>query len=128
VRLSRENISSPLISRPCTVIAFNEPSVEKFATEIQPGGQLFVNSSMVKTIPSRDDIEVVQIPALDAATELGNPKVANMIMLGAYLQKTAILNPESVLASLADHGSREELIKFNRRAMELGRELASGKK
>jgi 2-oxoisovalerate ferredoxin oxidoreductase beta subunit len=128
VRLSRESISSPLISRPFAVIAFNEPSVEKFALEIQPGGQLFVNSSMVKTVPERDDVEVVRIPALEAATELGNPKVANMIMLGAYLQKTGILNPESVLASLADHGSREELIRFNRRAMELGRNLAAGKK
>ena len=128
VRLSRESISSPLISRPSAVVAFNEPSVEKFAPEIQSGGQLFVNSSMAKSIPSRDDIEVILIPALEAANEMGNPKVANMIMLGAYLQKTGILNPESVLASLADHGSREELIKFNRRAMELGRDLAAGKK
>jgi 2-oxoisovalerate ferredoxin oxidoreductase beta subunit len=127
VRLSRESIPSPLISRPATLIAFNEPSVEKFASEIIPGGQLFVNSSMVKTIPDRDDIEVIRIPALEAANDLGNPKVANVIMLGAYLQKTGVLNPESVLASFADHGVREELIQFNRRALELGRELAAGK-
>jgi 2-oxoisovalerate ferredoxin oxidoreductase beta subunit len=127
VRLSRESIPSPLISRPSTVIAFNEPSVEKFAPEILPGGQLFVNSSMVRTIPARADIEAIPIPALEAANELGNAKVANMVMLGAYLRKTGILNPESVLSSLADHGMREDLVMFNKRALEIGRELAAPK-
>jgi 2-oxoisovalerate ferredoxin oxidoreductase beta subunit len=124
VRISRESIPSPLISRPSAVIAFNEPSVAKFAPGILPGGQLFVNSSMVKTVAACANVETILIPALEAANELGNPKVANMVMLGAYLEKTGILNPESIISSLADHGMREDLVKFNQRALELGRDLA----
>ncbi len=125
VRLSAKSIASPLINRPSTVIAFNEPSVEKFAPEIEPGGLLMVNSSMIKNVPERNDIKVVWVPATDAANDLGNAKVANMVMLGAYLQETGVLDPEAVLAALQDHGMKPELLKFNRRAIEVGRSLVA---
>jgi 2-oxoglutarate ferredoxin oxidoreductase subunit gamma len=106
-------------------MAFNEPSVERFAPELLPGGQLFVNSTLIKTLPDRADIEVVQVPATEAAGELGRQQVANMVMLGAFLAKTGVLNPESVLLSLADHGMKEDLININRRALEAGQKLIS---
>jgi 2-oxoisovalerate ferredoxin oxidoreductase beta subunit len=123
VRLSRHGIASPLINRPSTVIAFNEPSVEKFAGELLPGGLLMVNSSMVTEKPVRTDIRVIEVPATDAAKELGNPKVANMVMLGAYLQVTGAVNDDSVLSALAEHGLRADLIELNRKALAAGRAL-----
>ncbi len=125
VRLSLDAIASPLINRPSSVIAFNEPSVERFAPEILPGGLLMLNSSMVKKGPDRKDIKVVWVPATEAANDLGNAKVANMVMLGAYLQETRALEPESILASLTEHGMRPDLLKFNRLALQVGRGLVA---
>jgi 2-oxoisovalerate ferredoxin oxidoreductase beta subunit len=123
VRLSRHSIASPLINRPSTVIAFNEPSVEKFLDELLPGGLLMLNSSMVTAKPARTDIRVIAVPVTDAAKEVGNPKVANMVMLGAYLQVTSAVDDESVIASLAQHGLRAELVELNRKALKAGRAL-----
>ncbi len=123
VKLSRNTIASPLINRPSTVIAFNEPSVEKFVGELLPGGLMMLNSSMVNTKPSRTDIRIVEVPVTDAAKEVGNQKVANMVMLGAYLQVTGAVNDESVLSALADHGLRADLIELNRKALLAGRAL-----
>jgi len=123
VKLSRHSIASPLINRPSTVIAFNEPSVEKFGAELLPGGMLMVNSSMVATRPARTDIRIVEVPATDAAEEVGNPKVANMVMLGAYIQLTRAVDDESILSSLSAHGMRPDLLEVNRKALQAGRAL-----
>jgi 2-oxoisovalerate ferredoxin oxidoreductase beta subunit len=123
VKLSSQSIASPLISRPSTVIVFNEPSLERFGGELLPGGLLMLNSSMVTSKPSRNDVRIVEVPATDAAKEVGNPKVANMIMLGAYLQVTKAVTEESILASLGAHGMRPELMEINRKALQTGREL-----
>lgn len=125
VRMSLNQIASPLINRPSSVIAFNEPSIERFAPELLPGGLLMMNSSMVKKGPERTDIKVVWVPATEAANDLGNAKVANMVMLGAYLQETRALDPESVLTSLSEHGMRSDLLKFNRLALQVGRGLVA---
>jgi len=125
VRISRQKIASPLINRPSTVIAFNEPSVQKFGAELLPGGLLMLNSSMIKTTPDRSDIRIIRVPATEAANHMGNAKVANMVMLGAYLDLTRALNPESIVSSLAEHGLRSDLVELNRRALQAGRQLVS---
>jgi 2-oxoisovalerate ferredoxin oxidoreductase beta subunit len=125
VRLSPEAIASPLINRPSAVVAFNEPSVDRFASELLPGGLLMLNSSMITKGPGRTDIKVVWVPATQAANDAGNPKVANMVMLGAFLQETRALDPESILSSLVEHGLRPELLKVNRLALQIGRGLVA---
>ncbi len=125
VRLSKESIPSPLINRPSSVMAFNEPSAEKFAPEILPGGLLMLNSSLIKKGTDRTDIKVLWVPATEAANDIGNPKVANMIMVGAFLGATQALDPESILASLTHHGLRPEILKINREAIQVGRRLAA---
>jgi 2-oxoisovalerate ferredoxin oxidoreductase beta subunit len=126
VRLSREPIASPLIHRPHSLMAFNQPSVEKFLPDLLPGGLLLVNSSMVKEVPERPDIQAVRVPAYEAANELGNIQSANMIMLGAYLEVTRAVEQESVLAAFEAKGLRPNLLKANREAIEAGRRLVSG--
>jgi 2-oxoisovalerate ferredoxin oxidoreductase beta subunit len=123
VRLSRDSIASPLINRPSSLMAFNQPSVDKFAGEILPGGLLLVNSSMVTDIPERSDIRIVKVPAYEAAKDLGNVKAANMIMLGAYIEVTRAVAQASILAAFADHGMKPNLLKSNREAMEAGRRI-----
>jgi 2-oxoisovalerate ferredoxin oxidoreductase beta subunit len=126
VRISRSSIASPLIHRPSSLMAFNQPSIEKFAAELLPGGLLLANSSMVTDIPERSDIQVVQIPAYEAAKDLGNMKSANMIMLGAFIEITRAVTQDSILAAFAGHGMRPKLLQSNKDAIEAGRRLVSG--
>mgnify|MGYP001035679707 FL=1 len=124
LRLSRQPIASPWISRPTSLIAFNQPSIGKFAHAIQPGGLLLANASMVKEVPDRKDIRIVRIPSYEIASELGSAKSANMVMLGAYLELTGAVDQESILAAFAEKGTRPGMLQSNRRAIEAGRRAA----
>lgn len=126
IRISRDPIASPLINRPSSLMAFNQPSIEKFAHEILPGGLLLANSSMVKDIPSRSDIRVVRVPAYEAAIDLGNVKAANMIMLGAYLEVTGAVDQASIMSYFVENGMRPAVLASNREAIEAGRRLVRG--
>ncbi len=125
LRLSKSSIASPWISRPRSLMAFNQPSIEKFAHEILPGGLLLVNSSMVQDVGNRTDIQVVRVPATEAATEMGNGRAGNMIMLGAYLEVTRAIDQESILSAFVEHGIKPAMLKSNREAIEKGRRIVS---
>ena len=126
VRISRNPIASPWISHAGSLMAFNQPSIEKFAHEVQPGGLILVNSSMVDNASDRSDVQIVRVPAYEAAMNLGNVKAANMILLGAFVEVTRAVDEESILAAFVEHGIKPEMLKSNREAIETGRRLVSG--
>ena len=107
-------------------MAFNQPSIEKFAHEVKPGGLILVNSSMVDNVSDRTDVQIVKVPAYEAAMNLGNVKAANMIMLGAYIEVTQAIDEESVLSAFVENGIKPKMLKSNREAIETGRSLVSG--
>ena len=98
VIVSDKTISNPVISVSDCVVAMNLPSLIKFEPTLKPGGMLFINTSMVHQAPKRSDITIYEIPVSDIAKELGNPRVANIIMLGAFIRKTGVVSEESVKA------------------------------
>lgn len=122
VIVSEAPVGAPTISQATDIIVMNEPSMEKFESRVAPGGNLFVNSSLVTTKATRKDIHVYEIPVTDLATEMGNPKVANMIMLGAFLKVTPVVKKESVYeAFLKVYGKKKkDLLPLNKEAMEKG--------
>jgi 2-oxoisovalerate ferredoxin oxidoreductase beta subunit len=128
LRLSRHSIASPWISRPSCLMAFNQPSIEKFASLLMPGGLLFVNASMVQDLPDRSDIRIIRVPAYEAAAETGNAKAANMIMLGAFIEVTRAVEQESILSAFAERGIKPNMLQSNREAIEKGRQLVAGTK
>lgn len=87
VIVSDDEIGSPIVTEATAVIAMNLPSLDKFEHSVMPGGTLIINSSLIERKCSRTDIDVFYIPANEIADELGNNRVANMVMLGAYLKK-----------------------------------------
>ena len=119
VMLSDEEIDSPLITRPTSLIVMNRPSLEKFEDKVVPGGSLFVNSSMIDVKVKREDVNAYYVPCNDLAAELGNNKVANMIMLGAYLGKSKCVDVETVLDALLEKlgQKKAKLIPLNREAL-----------
>lgn len=127
VTISDEEVSSPIITEPNTLIVLNRPSLEKFEKDVQPNGWLLLNSSLIDLEPSRQDLHVLKIPALEIANEkLNNSRVANMIILGAFVQITGAVALESVIGALKKvlPDYRHNLIPLNRQALELGMELA----
>ena len=119
VMLSEEEIDSPLVTRPTSLIVMNRPSLEKFEDAVVPGGSIFVNSSMIDIKVQRTDVNAYYVPCTEIATELGNPKVSNMIMLGAYIGKSHCVDIETVLEALLEKlGERKaKLIPLNREAL-----------
>jgi 2-oxoglutarate ferredoxin oxidoreductase subunit gamma len=130
VIISPKEIGSPVVESPDTVMAFNKPSMDKFTPTVKKGGLLMYNSSLIDTPPSRDDIEIVAIPATEIADRIGNTKLANMVMAGAYLERTGIIEQKSILAALKlkMSGDKAKLLDLNEKAILEGARYASEKK
>ena len=124
VVVSDEEVGSPVVTQADIVVVMNRPSFEKYEKNVAKGGKLFVNSSLIDLKSTRDDIEVYYVPVNKLADDLGNGRVANMVMLGAVLEKTHVVSPVTAIDCLrASFGERKaNLIPINERALEAGAE------
>lgn len=123
VTVSDKPVGSPLITDDATcAIIMNLPSLEKFEKDVVPGGKILINSSLIDRKIERTDVEVYYIPANEIAAELGNPKVANMIMLGSYLEVSETVEVDSVLEAFKKvfGPSKEKFVPLNKAALEKG--------
>lgn len=116
------SIVSPVVTEPTELIAMNLPSLIKFEHAVIPGGAIFVNSSIIKDKVQRKDLKAFYVPCNDIADELGNSKVANMVMLGAYIAAMQNLRPETIQEMLAHMftGPKEKLVGLNIEALQRG--------
>jgi 2-oxoglutarate ferredoxin oxidoreductase subunit gamma len=128
VVVSDEEIGSPIVRRPSAAIVMNIPSMEAYEPAVKPGGVLVVNSSLIDLTSQREDITVIYVPATEMATEMGNVRVANMILLGAWAVATGVLAPEQLGQALADHlpEGRQKLVPINQEALRRGVDVARG--
>jgi len=124
VIISDRMVGSPIVHRDAsTVVVMNLPSLTKFETDLKAGGVLFVNTSLIKKAPERTDIEIVNVPATNIANELGNTRVANVVMLGAYVQKMGTVSMDTVKKIIEEvFGNKKELVALNIKALEKGAE------
>lgn len=127
VVVSDEPVGSPLVTRPSTAIVLNNPSFDKFEPLIRPGGILILNSSLVVRASARKDIKIIEISATDMANDLGNSRVTNMILLGAFLEHTKIVLADSVIESLKKvlSADKHHLIEINKQALQKGASLVA---
>jgi 2-oxoglutarate ferredoxin oxidoreductase subunit gamma len=124
VGISDDEIASPVASSPEFVIAMNQPSVMRFQNQIQSGGLFFVNSSLVESEISRRDISVIKVPANSIAENLGSPKSANMVMLGAFAKKSGLVSLSSAIEALKFIlGTKQKLLAVNEKALKAGYDL-----
>lgn len=96
VTISEREISSPVVASPQVVVAMNNPSLDKFEARVRPGGMLLVNESLVQRQPRRKDIKTYIIPAQELANKVNFARGSNMVMLGALIQATDIINGENI--------------------------------
>lgn len=123
VTISEKTVNSPVISTPDSVIIMNKPSLNKFMPKLKENGHCFVNTSLITDVKYKDNINVYEVAINDIALELGNLKVANMVMLGAYLAITKVFTEDEIIDIMKKKftGSKAGLIDINRKALEAGR-------
>ena len=103
VVVAERKIASPLVIKPDSLIVMNKASLNKFASRVKKGGLLVMNSSLIDTEPQLDkSVDVLAVPADEIAIELGTRKAANMVALGAYLQRKGLFSTDVSAACLAE--------------------------
>ena len=130
VVISDEPIYSPIVEEADTLIVMNQPSYDKFQPRLREGGLILLNSSMAETDDALADTPpdtCLRIPATEVADEIGNVRVANAVMLGAYAASRGLLPAEAVLAGLESEmvGRKAHLLDVNRAAFRKGQEFAA---
>ena len=125
VIVSEDRISSPILSQYDVAIVLNQPSLDKFESKVKPGGILIYDGFGIINPPTRKDINVYRIDAMDKAAELKNSKVFNMIVLGGLLKVCPIVSTDGLNKALyktlpeRHHG----LIPLNMEAVEAGGQI-----
>ena len=122
VIVSDERISSPILSKYDIAVVLNQPSLEKFEPKIKPGGILIYDGFGIINPPTRKDITVYQIAAMDKAAEMKNSKVFNMIILGGLLKIAPVVSSKGVEKALRKTlpERHHSLIPLNMQAIEEG--------
>ena len=123
--ISDNKISSPIIANFDSAIVLNQPSMDKFAPRVKPGGLLLYESGNIFKPSTRTDIEIIGIPASTEALLMKNAKIMNMIILGAYLELKPVVKNESILEALKKvlPEKYHHLLPINLQALEKGEAL-----
>lgn len=125
VILSDERISSPILNTYDTAVVLNQQSLDKFESKVKPGGVLIYDNYGIHNPPTRNDINIYKIEAMEATFDLKNAKAYNMVVLGALLKVKPIVTLESVLKALKKTlpERHHHLIPMNEQALKVGRDL-----
>ncbi len=125
VILSDERISSPILNTYDTAVVLNQQSLDKFESKVKPGGVLIYDNYGIHNPPTRNDINIYKIEAMEATFDLKNAKAYNMVVLGALLKVKPIVTLESVLKALKKTlpERHHHLIPMNEQALKVGMDL-----
>ena len=121
--LSDEPIGSPLVTNPNVLIAMNRPSLDKFVNEVEPGGTILLDSSLIDERVERDDVTVFYVPASKLAEENGLKGLANIILVGKLRKELAFCTEETLDKALQKciPARKADMLGFNIKALEIGK-------
>jgi 2-oxoglutarate ferredoxin oxidoreductase subunit gamma len=127
VVVADRTVGSPVVQHPRAAVLLNLPSLDKFEPLVKPGGVLVFNSSLINRAPRRSDVRVVSVPANDIAVELGSPRSANMVALGAYVGAVEVVSLELVEEVVRESfAGKPAVVEANLAALRRGFELGRG--
>lgn len=124
VMISDSPIGSPIVAEPDVLVALNKPSFEKYEKVTRPGGFIFVDSSLVDTKSTRDDINVFYVPATELAGKAGNASLSNIVLIGKAIKETGLFTEEEIVACLERiiPAKKAELKELNKKVLHAGTE------
>ena len=125
VIVSDASISSPIVTSFHTVIALNQPSVNKFEKAVKTGGTLIYDSTNIISPPTRPDIDIIALPASEEAVKMSNTRITNMIVLGSFIAVTRVVGIASLMSALKEvlPERHHHLLPLNEQALRRGMEL-----
>ena len=124
VVLSEDPVGSPIITEPDVLIAMNLPSLQKYVNAVVPGGQIYVDSTLIAEKVERTDVDVFYIPATQMAKEAGIATLANMIIVGQLLENNPELSFEGAEETVKKlvPAKKAALVDLNLKALQMGKE------
>lgn len=124
VILSDTAVGSPIVTSPDVLIAMNLPSLQKYVDTVVPGGQIYVDSTLIAEKVQRTDVEVFYLPATAMAKEAGVATLANMVIMGHLLQNNSELSFDGAQVTVEKlvPAKKQALVGLNMRALEMGRD------
>ncbi len=127
VIVAEGRISSPIVTSFDSAVLLNQPSMDKFEPLVKPGGFILYEKSTIINPPARKDVDVFCVSAVEEAQKLNKKQVANMVLLGAFLQKRPLIQPENLMKALkkALPERHHHTLPVNEKALEIGKQLAS---
>lgn len=123
VIISDEDIGAPVVNEPDVLVVMNRPSYDRFEKSVKPGGLVIADGDLIDRPADRRDIETLKIPAQTLAKEIGSSTIANMILLGALIEKTGLISIKALLDALRAHG-KESFFDMNMQAVQMGEKAA----
>lgn len=129
VIVSDGRISSPILSSYDVAIVLNQPSLDKFESKVKPGGILIYDGFGIMNLPTRTDISIYRIDAMDKTAEMKNSKVFNMVILGGLLKVCPVVSTAGLQQALYKTLPKRhhELIPLNMQAVEEGMKIIEKK-
>jgi 2-oxoglutarate ferredoxin oxidoreductase subunit gamma len=127
VVISSEEIGSPVIGLPQSCIIMSRSSLDKYVPKIKLGGLLLLNSSFVEPREvARNDLTILAVPAMKIAKNLGNGRLGNMVVIGAFVEKTKIVSLDALTSALSQTFEEQyhHLLPANAEAIRRGAEYA----
>ena len=124
VRLATHEIDSPIVSRPNVLMAFNEPSLRKFLPTVEPGGWVLYNGETLPGNGLRHDVNFIVQPFTELADRVGDTRAGNIVMLGALLEATGLIEEKWIDGALQRRIKSERWLDIDRKALALGRATA----
>jgi 2-oxoisovalerate ferredoxin oxidoreductase beta subunit len=121
VRLSSDPVDSPVVSRPNILLALNEPSLRKFLPTVEPGGTVLYNGEELPEDCACDGLHMIVRPFTRLADEMGAAKAANILMLGALLEVTELLEERRIVAALRRKVKSQKWFEIDLEALARGR-------
>jgi 2-oxoglutarate ferredoxin oxidoreductase subunit gamma len=118
-------VGSPISGRPASMLLMDQLSVDGNLARVKDGGLVVLNATLVRQVP-REDVRALWIPATDKAVEIGNDRIANMVMLGAYVGASGVVPVEALERALSTvlPERHHRYLPLNVEAIRLGAELA----
>ncbi|MBQ6420980.1 MAG: 2-oxoacid:acceptor oxidoreductase family protein [Clostridia bacterium] len=122
VILSDDPVGSPIVSNPDVLIAMNLPSLDKYENDVVPGGEIYVDSTLITRKVARTDVKVFYVPSTQLAKDIGAPTLANMVMVGKLLKENAAVSYDNLEAALKKVVSarHQDLMEINLKAINTG--------
>ena len=129
VIVSSEEVASPVVPNPLTLVAMNKPSLDKFESDVEKDGTIIINESLISQDVKRKDVKVFKVPANEIANELGNLRVANMVALGTYIAASKSIKMETIIKAMEKTlgNKSKKIVELNRKALERGEKIVNQK-